>query len=488
MTIENLRLVRGHPMLLDTAMDAVREWRCQPLVLNDEPAEVKTHATVRFPLAAWDGPWHSALLLRHQGALRHTGRWLPGNSWWYRRNLGRRSWPAIISAVATVEILNRAATRPTWADVSLANLRHNFRVVQRHIGAGVTTCAVVKADGYGHGAVECSKTLEAEGAQWFGVTSLDEAIPLREAGIRGRILLMTGFWRGEEEEIVHLGLTPTVWEAWQVELIEKAAVRLGVARHPVHLKVDTGMGRLGVGMAGLPAVGAALKSAERVILEGLSTHLASSEVLDEPSVENQLRQFENARTTIRDLGLAPSWIHVANTSAVISRQETWNNMVRPGLALYGYYLPFQRAGQEVSGSKLRLPVKPVLTWKTRILALRDVPANQALGYGGIYVTKAPARIAVLPVGYADGYNRKLSDGGRVIVREHYAPLVGRIAMDLTLVDVTGLPGVELGDEVILLGAVDGLSTDAVEHANLADTIPYEVLCNISKRVPRRHGN
>jgi alanine racemase len=389
--------------------------------------------------------------------------------------------------VATVEILTRTATRPTWADVSLANLRHNFRIVEQHIGPGVTTCAVVKADAYGHGAVDCSKALEAEGAKWFGVTSLDEAIPLREAGVRERILLMTGFWRGEEEEIVHLSLTPTVWETWQIELIEKAAARLGVARHPVHLKVDTGMGRLGVSLAGLPAVISALKSAQRVDLEGLSTHLASSEVLDDPSVDNQLRHFENAQTTVRESGLSPSLIHAANTSAVISRKETWNNMVRPGLALYGYYLPFERAGREVSGSMLRLPVKPVLTWKTRILALRNVPANQALGYGGIYVTKAPSYIAVLPVGYADGYNRKLSAGGRVIVRESYAPIVGRIAMDLTLVDVTGLPGVEVGDEVILLGSSDGLSTDAVEHAKLADTIPYEILCNISKRVPRRYS-
>ena len=150
--------------------------------------------------------------------------------------------------MASIEILNRAATRPTWADVSLPNLRHNFRVVSQHVGSGVTICAVVKADAYGHGAVDCSRALEEEGAKWFGVTSLDEAIPLRNAGIQGRILLMTGFWRGEEQEIVNLCLTPTVWEPWQVESLEKAAERLGVSNYPVHLKVDTGMGRLGVGM------------------------------------------------------------------------------------------------------------------------------------------------------------------------------------------------------------------------------------------------
>src|SRR5947207_4856401 len=162
-------------------------------------------------------------------------------------------------------------------------------------------------------------------------------------------------------------------------------------------------------------------------------------------------------------------------------------MVRPGAALYGYYLPFERAGREVSGSKLRLPVKPILTWKTKVLSLRDVRANQALGYGGTYVTKGPARIAVLPVGYADGLNRALSGGGRVIVRQHYAPIVGRISMDLTLADVTGIPGVDVGDEVILLGSCDGLTVSAREHAELADTIPYEILCAISKRVPRKYS-
>jgi alanine racemase len=162
-------------------------------------------------------------------------------------------------------------------------------------------------------------------------------------------------------------------------------------------------------------------------------------------------------------------------------------MVRPGAALYGYYLPFERAGREVSGSALRLDVKPVLTWKTRILSLRDMRADQALGYGGTYVTKAPTRIAILPVGYADGFNRHVSSRGRVIVREHYAPIVGRISMDLTLVDVTGLPGVSVGDEVILLGSSDGLHFDASEHAALANTILYEILCGISKRVPRRYN-
>ena len=386
----------------------------------------------------------------------------------------------------TAESQIRVATRPTWAEVSLAALRQNFRTVQKHVGANVTVCAVVKADAYGHGAVECSRALEAEGARWLGVTSLDEAIPLRDNGVRANVLLMTGFWRGEESEIIRLRLTPTVWEPWHIETLDAAAAALGVAKHPVHLKVDTGMGRLGVSLDQLPAVLKGLQSAKHLMLEGLSTHLASSEIMDAPSVAEQERNFDAARGLVHEAGLVPAFVHMANTGAVISRRETWNTMVRPGVALYGYYLPFQRAGREVSGGTLRLPVKPVLTWKTRILSLRDFAANQPLGYGATYVTKAPAHVAVLPVGYADGYNRQLSNRGRVIVREHYAPIVGRISMDLTLVDVTGIPGVDVGDEVILLGASEGLSVDALEHAELANSTPYEILCNISKRVPRRY--
>jgi alanine racemase len=389
--------------------------------------------------------------------------------------------------VATIEIAKRAATRPTWAEVSLSALRQNYRTVTKYVGSGVTVCAVVKAYAYGHGAVECARALEEEGATWLGVTSLDEAIPLREEGIATRVLLMTGFWRGEEEEIVRLDLTPTVWEIGQIELMESAAARVGVAQHAVHLKLDSGMGRLGCTPEELPRICALLKSSPHLRVEGFCTHIASSEVLDAPSVTEQLKVFADARRVPREYGFDPPLVHAANTSAVISHHESWNTMVRPGLALYGYHLPFERAGRVVSGAGLRLSVKPVLTWKTRILSLRDMRAGQALGYGGTYVTKAPSRIAILPVGYADGLNRGLSAGGRVIVREHYAPIVGRISMDLTTVDVTGIPGVEVADEVVLLGSQDGLSVDAREHAELANTIPYEILCAISKRVPRRYS-
>ncbi len=378
----------------------------------------------------------------------------------------------------------RVATRPTWAEVSLAKLRQNFRAVERHVGNQVIVCAVVKADAYGHGAVECSRALEQEGASWLGVTSLDEAIPLREAGVRTRILLMTGFWRGEEAEIVRLCLTPTVWEAEQIESLNHAA---GMAsRFPIHLKVDTGMGRLGAAIEDLPTICKVLKASSHLVLEGISTHLASSEVLDAVSVQQQLQRFAQARTLLRDAGFDPPLIHAANTGAVIARPEALYNMVRPGIALYGYHLPFERAGKEVTDKTTELGVAPVLNWKTRVLSLRKMPANQALGYGGTYVTKADATIAVLPVGYADGLNRQLSSRGRVIVRDQYAPIVGRVSMDLTLADVTSIPGTAVGDEVVLMGSCGKLAVDAMEHAQLANTTPYEILCSISKRVPRKY--
>jgi len=378
----------------------------------------------------------------------------------------------------------RRCTRPTWAEVSLNTLRQNFRRIKQHVGGGVSVCAVVKADAYGHGAAECSAALESEGARWLGVTSLDEAVPLRAAGLESRILLMTGFWRGEEEEIVRLRLTPTVWEPWQIQSLERTAAKWHVIC-PVHLKVDTGMGRLGVTERSLAAVCSLLRESHHLSVEGLSTHLASSEVLDAPSAEEQLNQFEEVQQILRREGLEPKLVHVANTSAAISRPRSWSNMVRPGLALYGYYLPFQRAGREVSGIDLRLSVEPVLAWKTLVFAIRELRPNQPIGYGASYITKSATRIAILPVGYADGLNRALSNRGRVIVRAHYAPIVGRISMDLTVIDITGIPGVELGDEVTLLGSSGDLSVDASDHAEGAGTIPYEILCSISKRVPRK---
>ncbi len=376
-------------------------------------------------------------------------------------------------------------SRRTWAEVSVSRLRHNLRTVRDFVGPQATVCAVVKADAYGHGAQGCARALELEGAQWFGVTSTHEGMLLRETGIKGRILVMTGFFRGEEEYLVQNNLTPTIWDRNHIELLEEATERLGKDTVNVHLKVDTGMTRLGANLSDLPGLADRLRQSRHLRVEGFYSHLASAEVLDAPSVERQIERFGQASATMVEHGLNPQFLHIANSAAIATRQKTWMNFVRPGLALYGYHLPFVSAVTGTPDSSHELPLQPVLTWKTRVIARRDVPAGTAIGYSGAYVTRAPARIAVLPVGYADGLNRQLSSRGRVIVRGEYAPIIGNIAMDLTTIDVTGIPGVNIGDEVIILGSQGSATISPWEHARHAATVAYEILCAISKRVPRK---
>ncbi len=372
-------------------------------------------------------------------------------------------------------------SRPTWAEVSLSALRHNFRVIQDHVGAGVTVCAVIKADAYGHGLVDCARALEAESARWFGVTSTEEGVRLREGGIRERILLMTGFWHGEEDDVIRYNLTPAIWESWHIEGLQFSAQKLRSKEQPVavHLKIDTGMSRLGAPLADLAQLAAVLRRSPQLSVEGIFTHLASAELLDAGSAGDQLSAFEKATAKLRELGIHPQYQHIANSAALAARPESWKNFVRPGISLYGYFLRF------VPGRTAGLPVKPVLSWKTRIISLRDVGAAQPIGYGGAYITQAPARIAALPVGYGDGLSRQLSSRGRVIVHERCAPMVGNVSMDITLIDVTKV-SVAVGDEVTIIGGSREHCITASEHASLARTIPYEVLCNISKRVPRMY--
>ena len=369
----------------------------------------------------------------------------------------------------------------TWAEVSLATLRENFRAVQRHVGPSVAICAVVKADGYGHGATECARALEAEGTPWLGVTDAAEGRALRSAGIWTRILLMTGIWKGEEDGIVSHNLTPTVWELWHIEHLEKAAKKQQIDL-PVHLKVDTGMNRLGATVAALPELCKKLSTCKHLHIEGVSTHFASAEVLDSEDAAHQTKIFEEALAVLDQHGLHPPLVHMSNSAALSARPDTWRTMVRPGILLYGYSLPATRGGEMVAEPSL--PLTPVLTWKTRVLTVKDVAAGEAVGYMGTFITKERTRIAVLPVGYADGYPRLLSNRARVIARGEYAPVVGRVSMDLTTVDVGHIPGVAVGDEVILIGANNGKSVDAVELARLGETVPYEILCGISQRVPR----
>jgi alanine racemase len=373
----------------------------------------------------------------------------------------------------------------TWAEVSLRALGENFHAVQKHVGKAVTICAVVKADGYGHGAVECARALESEGAEWLGVTDAAEGLALRGAGCKARILLMTGIWKGEEDGIVAANLTPTIWEPWHIETLERTA-RKRQSTLPVHLKLDTGMNRLGAPKAAWAHLCEMLRGCQHLSLEGVSTHFASAEVLDSEDAARQMKCFEEGLGVLQSYGLKPTLVHMGNSAAMSARPETWKTMVRPGIALYGYSLAFTRGGAPATVTEL--PLRPVLSWKTRVLTVKEVAAGQAVGYMGTFVTKTQSRIAVLPVGYADGYPRLLSNRARVIVRGEYAPVVGRVSMDLTIVDVTHIRGVAVGDEVILIGNNNGKSVDAVELARLCESVPYEILCGLSQRVPRVYSS
>jgi len=373
--------------------------------------------------------------------------------------------------------------RRTWAEVSLGALAENFRAVQKHVGKSVAICSVVKADGYGHGAVECARALESEGAEWLGVTDAAEGLALRGAGSEARILLMTGIWKGEEDGIVAQNLTPTIWEPWHIATLERVA---GQRRYvlPVHLKLDTGMNRLGASKDALPHLCEMLSACKHLSLEGVSTHFASAEVLDAADAVRQMKRFEEGLAVLQNYGLQPRLVHMGNSAAMSARPETWKTMARPGIALYGYSLAFTRGGEPAAVAPL--PLRPVLSWKTRVLTVKEVAAGEAVGYMGTFVTKARSRIAVLPVGYADGYPRLLSNRARVIVGGEYAPVVGRVSMDLTIVDISHVRCAAVGDEVILIGkdGRSGKSVDAVELARLCESVPYEILCGISQRVPR----
>ena len=407
----------------------------------------------------------------------------------------------------------REDTRPNWAEISLSALRHNFRTVQKHVGAGVTICAVVKCDGYGHGAAGCAAALVQEGASWFGVTSTDEGVWLRDAGIDAPILVLTGCWRGEEEDLLRYRLTPAVFRVEDCEALVRAAERLQLRKRiPVHLKIDTGMARLGLPREEVDDFAERVRRLPQIELEGVFSHLASAEVSDAEDARLQSVRFGLAVRMLDAHGLRAPLRHLANSSAAIGRPETWHTMVRPGIALYGYELPIMlRDGTPAPGAP-QLPLKPALCWKARVINLRDVPAGQALGYGGTYVTPKPARIAAVPVGYGDGFSRRMSYGlatldacreaslkrlssGRdaavqcrtpaVLLRGMRAPILGRISMDLTLVDVSHIAGVEIGDEVTLVGRSGDHRITAWDHARWSDTVVYETLCNLSERVPRR---
>ena len=373
--------------------------------------------------------------------------------------------------------------RPCWAEISLSQLKENLAIIRRHVGPERKVLAVVKADAYGHGAVPVSRALEEARVDALGVACVAEGLELREAGIRAPIVVLTGFFPGEEKDLVEHGLTPGITEVGQVERLEKAA---GGKRVRIHVKIDTGMGRLGVPCSDIPRLLDRLAACPSLELEGLYTHFASSEDFTSPQTDEQVRCFEKAREQFAARGLRPPLIHMANTGATVARPDTWGTMVRPGSMLYGYLSFFKfPEGQDRSAEfAAKLPVKPALTLKAQVYLIREYAAKAPLGYGANFVTQRPSRIAVLPIGYGDGWRRGLSGRCRVLVRGQFAPTVGTIGMDLTLADVTDVPGAQPGDEVVLIGTNGKASIPPTEPARALGTVASEVLSGLTKRVPR----
>lgn len=370
--------------------------------------------------------------------------------------------------------------RPTWVEISLSKLRHNAERV-RELAGRRKVMAVVKADAYGHGAVPIAKCLASCGIHWFGVATVEEALELREAGIEQPILLLGGLYMSDPAHLIEYRLTPSVSSTARLDTYAESARRHA---QPIefHLKVDTGMGRLGLPPDRLKSFVEHYRTLEGLELKGFFTHLASAEDLVASQTDEQSGRFEAALSELRSFGIEPEWVHVSNSAALFARRNFPENLVRIGALLYGYCLPLNLPAGE------RLPetpdFEPVLTFKSRVVYLKDVPSGAPLGYGAAFHTRRPSRIATVPVGYADGLSRALSNRGRAIVRDDCARIVGNISMDLTLLDVTDIPGVSVGDEVYLLGKSHHCSITALEIAEQVGTVPYEVLCSIGKRVPR----
>ena len=362
----------------------------------------------------------------------------------------------------------------TQAHIDLDRLTANYRSIHAAVGASVTVLPVVKADAYGHGAVEIARTLSAAGAGRFAVSCLEEGAALRSAGIDGEILVLCGFHAGEEEEAHLHRLTPMVQSAGQLERWDRQAAASG-DQLPFHLELDTGMTRLGLDAEPIERLAGFVRKASHLRLDGLASHFASAHDFCGQQAEEQSARFRNLATQLGELGVRPRYIHMSNSAGIAYRPGDDYSMVRPGLAIYGY-LP-EAAG---AAPEPRFSVEPVLDWKARIISVRDVAKGARLGYDGSYTAPEAMRVGVLSVGYGDGFSRRMSNGGQVLVRGRSCPVVGLVSMDVTLADLRPVPQAQPGDEVTLIGK--GL--DATVMAGHRGTIPYEVLCGLSRRVPR----
>ena len=358
--------------------------------------------------------------------------------------------------------------RRSWVEVSLGTIAANFQAVRQVAGPQVAVMPVVKADAYRHGAVQVSRRLEAEGAEWLAVSSGEEGWRLRQEGIRARILVMADF-----PEVSELGLTPVVHSLDAIARVRGA----------FHLKLDTGMGRLGT-RAEAKEIARAVRANPQAQLEGLMTHFASSADYIGTQTDEQLETFEQVVAGLRDEGLDAPWRHTSSTIPIAyGRRRAWHNLVRPGHAIYGYVSPARG-----DAPPQELHVRPALSWRAALLDVKDMPKGAPIGYGGRFRTPRPMRVGVLAVGYADGVPHSL--GGRpearFIAGGEWAPVLGAVSMDLTSIDLSAAPHLKPGDAVTLIGREGALEQDAQALARAARTISYNLLCGIHARVRREY--
>ncbi|MDD2318616.1 MAG: alanine racemase [Geobacteraceae bacterium] len=374
-------------------------------------------------------------------------------------------------------------SRPTLAEIDLAALRHNYMQLRRSIPANSGILAVVKADAYGHGFMDISRELELMNIDAFGVAFLAEGIQLRKSGIDRPILLLGGIYPGQEKKCIGFNLSTVVFTLDQARVLDNVASRM-FRKARIHLKVDTGMGRLGIHHQQAPQFLKELKRLRNIELEGIISHFASADELDEDGrnfTEKQSEIFAGVVKTALGEGFTPRYIHLANSAAAFSLDLSFCNLVRPGIALYGAIPSIDFKG--------KLDLRPVMRLKSRIAMLKWIDPGMSLSYSRTFVSGRKTLVASVPVGYADGYCRSLSNRGVALVRGMRAPVAGTVCMDWIMLDLTDIPDVAEGDEVILLGCSDSQECiRAEELAEQAGTIPYEIFCGISKRVPRIYLN
>ncbi len=391
--------------------------------------------------------------------------------------------------------LGNEARRPVWAEVSLGALAYNLEAIRKYVNPPQEKrkmprkiLSIVKGNGYGHGGPEVAKALEKAGSDWFGVTCADEGIAVRKNGVRRPILILTSFVPGEESRLVEHDLTAVIHRCEQLELLDRAAaLRGGKKRVPFHLKIDTGMNRLGIASGDVECFARQLGRCKNIQLTGIFSHFASSGVFTESYVGQQTgeqeERFYAALERLRALGIDPGIVHLANSAAIVTRPETWADMVRPGAILYGYhpgYDPIEKREE----AEARVPLKPVMSLRSRIIALRDVAQGAGVGYDATFVAQRPTRIGVLAAGYGDGIHRSLGNRGNVLLRGKLAPIVGIISMDVTMIDVTDIEDAKIGDVATIHGTDGKHTLPANRVARSIGTVTSDLLCAVSQRVPR----